>query len=188
MQKEKIIKSVSEETFFDSKEICLDRESPVFKKNVEKIARFMSANILLSTPGCVTYIGNSRLPRRLQKLFGGRIRRSISCYWQGNTGLALLLEFLNKETGIQTLRFNIPPQDLPSTVFALQKLFRRNVVLTGDKKEQHAYIGTWRQAYRLKKKYGTGKSSVCKYANYWLWLNENIPIKEKELTDFITPA
>ncbi len=53
MQKEKIIKSVSDETFFDSNEIYLDRESLVFKENVEKIARFMSANILLSTPECI---------------------------------------------------------------------------------------------------------------------------------------
>lgn len=110
MQKEQIIRSVSEAVFFDSQEIRLDRESKNFGENVEKIARYLSANIILSAPGLTVYVGNPRLPRRLVKRFGGKTRHSVSLYWQGTVGIAPLLGFLSRETGVQTLRFNVERQ------------------------------------------------------------------------------
>ena len=86
MQKEQIIRSVSEAVFFDSQEIRLDRESENFGENVKKIARYLSANIILSTPGLTVYVGNPRLPRRLVEHFGGKTRHSVSLYWQGTVG------------------------------------------------------------------------------------------------------
>ena len=78
MQKEQIIRSVSEAVFFDSQEIRLDRESENFGENVEKIARYLSANIILSAPGLTVYVGNPRLPRPLVEHFGGKTRHSVS--------------------------------------------------------------------------------------------------------------
>lgn len=187
MQKEQIIRSVSEAVFFDSQEIRLDRESKNFGENVEKIARYLSANIILSAPGLTVYVGNPRLPRRLVKRFGGKTRHSVSLYWQGTVGIAPLLGFLSRETGVQTLRFNVEKTDLPAVVSRLQKLFRRSVVLEGNQTGENAYIGSCRQAWRLKRKYGK-KTVVRKYANYWLWLAKDLPLKDNELTSFITPA
>ena len=187
MQKEQIIRSVSEAVFFDSQEIRLDRESENFGENVEKIARYLSANIILSTPGLTVYVGNPRLPRRLVEHFGGKTRHSVSLYWQGTVGIAPLLDFLSRETGVQTLRFNVEKTDLPAVVSGLQKLFRRSVVLEGNQAGENAYIGSCRQAWRLKRKYGK-KTVVRKYANYWLWLAKDLPLKDNELTSFITPA
>lgn len=160
MQKEQIIRSVSEAVFFDSQEIRLDRESENFGENVEKIARYLSANIILSTPGLTVYVGNPRLPRRLVEHFGGKTRHSVSLYWQGTVGIAPLLDFLSRETGVQTLRFNVEKTDLPAVVSGLQKLFRRSVVLEGNQTGENAYIGSCRQAWRLKRKYGKKPSSA----------------------------
>lgn len=146
MQKEQIIRSVSEAVFFDSQEIRLDRESENFGENVEKIARYLSANIILSAPGLTVYVGNPRLPRRLVEHFGGKTRHSVSLYWQGTIGIAPLLGFLSRETGVQTLRFNVEKTDLPAVVSGLQKLFRRSVVLEGNQTGENAYIGSCRQA------------------------------------------
>lgn len=187
MQKEQIIRAVSEATFFASEEINLDRESKNFGENVEKVARYLSANVILSAPGTVVYVGCSRVPRLLAKTFGGKARRSVSFYWQGTASIAPLLDFLHRKTGVQTLRFNIAEEELPAAVSGLQKLFCRNVVLEGGKPGENAYIGSREQARRLKRKYGR-KTVVRKYANYWLWLAEDLPLKENELTSFIAPA
>lgn len=160
MQKEQIIRSVSEAVFFDSQEIRLDRESENFGENVEKIARYLSANIILSAPGLTVYVGNPRLPRRLVEHFGGKTRHSVSLYWQGTIGIAPLLGFLSRETGVQTLRFNVEKTDLPAVVSGLQKLFRRSVVLEGNQTGENAYIGSCRQAWRLRRKYGKNTSSA----------------------------
>ena len=98
-----------------------------------------------------------------------------------------MLGFLSRETGVQTLRFNVEKTDLPAVVSGLQKLFRRSVVLERNQTGENAYIGSCRQAWRLRRKYGK-KTVVRKYANYWLWLAKDLPLKDNELTSFITPA
>lgn len=185
MKKEQVIKAVDQAVFYSSKQITLNNESKEFNQNVEKIVRFVSANIILTVFERNIYIGNSQTALLLQKKFGGKVRHNIDKFWEGKVGISQLIQFLNQETGIQTLRFNIAEEDLSSLITAIQKMFKRDLVLQGDFEGQNAYIGSRKHVYRLKRKYPSADAKIRKYGNYWIWQTENFPMKEDEITSFV---
>ena len=185
MEKEQIIKAVDQAIFYSSKQITLNKESEIFNQNVEKIARFVSANIILTTANSSICIGSRYIVYRLQKKFGGLVRHNVDLFWQGNAGISQLLQFLKQETIIQTLRFNIKTEDLSSTVAALQKMFKRNIVLQGNSELENAYIGSRKNVYRLKRKFSSADAKVRKYGSYWIWQTEQLPLTDEQITKFI---
>lgn len=185
MKREQVIKAVDQAVFYSSKQITLNKESKDFNQNVEKIVRFVSANVILTVFDRNIYIGNSQVVRMLQNKFGGKIRHSVDRFWEGNVGISQLTQFLNQKTGVQTLRFNIAEEDLSPTITAIQKMFKRDLVLQGDSESQNAYIGSRKHVYRLKRKYPSADAKIRKYGNYWIWQTEKLPMKDDEITSFI---
>lgn len=185
MEKEQIIKAVDQATFYSSKQITLNKESKIFNQNVEKIARFISANIILTTANGNICIGSRHIVYRLQKKFGGLVRHNVDLFWQGNAGISQLLQFLKQETIVQTLRFNLKTEDLSSTVAALQKMFKRDIVLQGNREQENAYIGSRKNVYRLKRKFPAADTKIRQYGNYWIWQTEQLSLTDEQITKFV---
>ena len=185
MKKEQVIKAVDQAIFYSSRQITLNKQSKDFNQNVEKIARFVSANIILTVYDRNIYIGSSRVVKLLHKKFGGKTHHSVDLFWEGKVGISQLTQFLNQNTNVQTLRFNIAEEDLSPTITAVQKMFKRDIVLQGDYERQNAYIGSRKHAYRLKRKFPAADATVRKYGNYWIWQTEKLPLNNDEITAFI---
>lgn len=172
MEKNKIIESVKIAIHGKNSEIETSF-SPNFIEHLQKVIRYMSVHVLLSTPNKVTYVGNSIIAGFLKDEFGGRLRHNIDRYWQGNTSISTIIQFLNVHSSVQILRFSIGEDELSSIVSGIQKLFITHNYTMSDDRMYFAYFGRYSTAQRLRKAVFNKAPHLSKYAHYWFFYYNN---------------
>lgn len=164
------------------------QQSSNFVENAQKLARYSSLNIILTCVNSlkVTYMGNYQICAIINKKNpNGKIRHSLNHYWQGNIGISTLIGIINQYSNSQILRFSIMDDELSSTITSLQKMQNQHFTMQSDDSLQSAYLGKYRIANRLQKKYRKDNCEISKYGNYWLWIIKDKYIPSDELEKII---
>lgn len=115
-----------------------------------------------------TYIGPDNICNHLVEQFQGTIThdRDLFC-WNGTCSLKNMINELRQFNDCQILTFQIPQEDTPEIIEALQPYLTLDIPLSDSNKSSNAYVGSRKICTYIKGKF-SGHIFPC--GNQWCWI------------------